>query len=182
MLCVISFDYPKMWTKRVLRFALIRFHVHGIPGSHTLLRLQAGQEPSEEDVQFAANLAAYFSRARGSTQSLVDCVSPKYVRSRLSQQFVPERPVRNGAVTLLKASITIFRNRSLRTRVVRVELAFYGLTTTARSPDRSARSFKPDARRLQLALCKQKIKDGHADFVKRVQQLPTCLSIWVETA
>jgi len=40
-------------------------HVRGIPGSHTLLRLPPGTwEASSEDLQYAANLAAYFSKAR----------------------------------------------------------------------------------------------------------------------
>lgn len=40
-------------------------HVRGIPGSHTLLRLPPGvQEAAQEDKQYAANLAAYFSKAR----------------------------------------------------------------------------------------------------------------------
>lgn len=44
-------------------------HVRGIPGSHCVLRLpNKGAEPSHEDVQFAANLAAYFSKARDSTK------------------------------------------------------------------------------------------------------------------
>lgn len=44
-------------------------HVRGIPGSHTLLRLPPGaQDAAQEDLQFAANLAAYFSKARSTSK------------------------------------------------------------------------------------------------------------------
>jgi len=39
-------------------------HVRGLPGSHTVLKLPSGQEPDAADLQFAADLAAYFSKAR----------------------------------------------------------------------------------------------------------------------
>jgi hypothetical protein len=42
----------------------IWMHVRGMPGSHTVLRVEAGREPSQEDLQFAADLAAWFSKAR----------------------------------------------------------------------------------------------------------------------
>lgn len=39
-------------------------HVRGLPGSHTVLKLPAGREPDAADLQFAADLAAYFSKGR----------------------------------------------------------------------------------------------------------------------
>jgi hypothetical protein len=41
-------------------------HVRGLPGSHTVIKVAAavGQEPGQEDLQFAANLAAWFSKGR----------------------------------------------------------------------------------------------------------------------
>lgn len=42
----------------------IWMHVRGLPGSHTVIRLDHGQEPAQEDLQFAADLAAWFSKAR----------------------------------------------------------------------------------------------------------------------
>lgn len=42
-----------------------RFHARGVPGAHVLLRVGAGQSASDADVAFAADLAAYFSKARG---------------------------------------------------------------------------------------------------------------------
>jgi hypothetical protein len=42
-------------------------HVRGMPGSHTLLRVEPGRgAPGEEDVRAAAALAAWFSKARDS--------------------------------------------------------------------------------------------------------------------
>ncbi|KAL6766280.1 hypothetical protein ACKKBG_A35395 [Auxenochlorella protothecoides x Auxenochlorella symbiontica] len=42
-------------------------HARGAPGAHLLLRLNRGQSPPNEDLGFCADLAAWFSSARGST-------------------------------------------------------------------------------------------------------------------
>jgi predicted ribosome quality control (RQC) complex YloA/Tae2 family protein len=55
------------------------FHTQEIPGSHVLLRLAAGTPPDEADLQFVADLAAYYSRARQSEQAPVVYTEPKYV-------------------------------------------------------------------------------------------------------
>lgn len=55
------------------------FHTQEIPGSHLLLRLAAGVQPDAQDLQFTANLAAYYSRARQSHQVPVVWTEPKYV-------------------------------------------------------------------------------------------------------
>ncbi len=55
------------------------FHTQEIPGSHVLLRLQAGNVPDEVDLQHTANLTAYYSRARQSEQVPVVYTQPKYV-------------------------------------------------------------------------------------------------------
>lgn len=55
------------------------FHTQEIPGSHGLLRLEPGTAAEEADLQFAANLAAYYSRARQSEQVPVVYTEPKYV-------------------------------------------------------------------------------------------------------
>ncbi|NJL79436.1 MAG: fibronectin-binding domain-containing protein [Richelia sp. SM2_1_7] len=44
------------------------FHAQEIPGSHVLLRLEPGAIPEDHDLQFTANLAAHYSRARQSEQ------------------------------------------------------------------------------------------------------------------
>jgi predicted ribosome quality control (RQC) complex YloA/Tae2 family protein len=55
------------------------FHAQEIPGSHVLLRLEAGTSAEPQDLQQAANLAAYYSRARQSTQVSVVWTEPKNV-------------------------------------------------------------------------------------------------------
>ncbi|NJK37393.1 MAG: fibronectin/fibrinogen-binding protein [Oscillatoriales cyanobacterium RM2_1_1] len=55
------------------------FHTQEIPGSHLLLRLNAGETPEDLDLQFAANLAAYYSRARQSDQAPVVYTQPKHI-------------------------------------------------------------------------------------------------------
>jgi predicted ribosome quality control (RQC) complex YloA/Tae2 family protein len=55
------------------------FHTQEIPGSHVLLRLQPGSVPDEADLQFAADLTAYYSQARQSDLAPVVYTEPKYV-------------------------------------------------------------------------------------------------------
>ena len=55
------------------------FHTQEIPGSHVLLRLDAGQVPTDADLQFTADIAAYFSRAQQADQVPVIYTQPKYV-------------------------------------------------------------------------------------------------------
>jgi predicted ribosome quality control (RQC) complex YloA/Tae2 family protein len=55
------------------------FHSQEIAGSHVLLRLKPGTIPDESDLQYAANLAAYYSKARQSQQVPVVYTEPKNV-------------------------------------------------------------------------------------------------------
>ncbi len=55
------------------------FHAQEIPGSHVLLRLSAGDAPSDETLQLAASFAAYYSRAQQSEQVPVVYTEPKNV-------------------------------------------------------------------------------------------------------
>lgn len=55
------------------------FHTQEIPGSHVLLRLNPGDVPEKTDLEFAADLAAYHSRARQSEQVPVIFTQPKHV-------------------------------------------------------------------------------------------------------
>ncbi len=55
------------------------FHTLEIPGSHALLRLTPGNVAQETDLQFAADMTAYYSRARHSEQVPVVYTEPKYV-------------------------------------------------------------------------------------------------------
>ena len=55
------------------------FHTQEIPGSHLLLRLEPGAIADKKDLQFAADLAAYYSQARQSEQVPVIYTKPKHV-------------------------------------------------------------------------------------------------------
>jgi predicted ribosome quality control (RQC) complex YloA/Tae2 family protein len=55
------------------------FHTQEIPGSHVLLRLKPGEVPEEADLKLAADLAAYYSRARQSDQVPVVYTEPRHV-------------------------------------------------------------------------------------------------------
>ncbi len=55
------------------------FHTQEIPGSHVLLRLEPGSIPDKADIQFAADMAAYYSRARQSKQVPVVYTQPRHV-------------------------------------------------------------------------------------------------------
>lgn len=55
------------------------FHAQEISGSHVLLRLNAGDAPEEKDLQFTANLAAYYSQGRESEQVPVVYTNPNHV-------------------------------------------------------------------------------------------------------
>ncbi len=55
------------------------FHTQEIPGSHVLLRLNPGDTPETNDLELAADLAAYYSQARQSEQVPVIYTEPKHV-------------------------------------------------------------------------------------------------------
>ncbi|WP_457678966.1 Rqc2 family fibronectin-binding protein [Thermovibrio sp.] len=48
------------------------FHAKGVPGSHVILKVEKGKEPTDEDVLIAASAAAYFSKGRHSGKVPVD--------------------------------------------------------------------------------------------------------------
>ena len=55
------------------------FHTQEIPGSHVLLRLNAGDVPEEVDLLFVADVSAFYSRARQSEIVPVVYTKPKFV-------------------------------------------------------------------------------------------------------
>jgi predicted ribosome quality control (RQC) complex YloA/Tae2 family protein len=55
------------------------FHTQEIAGSHVLLRVPPGEVAQESDLQFAANISAYYSQSRESDQVPVIYTKPKYV-------------------------------------------------------------------------------------------------------
>lgn len=55
------------------------FHAQEISGSHVLLRLSAGDVPDDQDLQYTANLTAYYSQGRESDQVPVIYTKPNHV-------------------------------------------------------------------------------------------------------
>ncbi|KAK9811184.1 hypothetical protein WJX73_008729 [Symbiochloris irregularis] len=45
-------------------------HARGVPGAHTVMRIPSGREARDADVSFAADLAAWFSKARAEGKTL----------------------------------------------------------------------------------------------------------------
>lgn len=58
------------------------FHARGTPGAHVVLARDDRAEPPEEDVETAASLAAYYSKAKSSARAAVDYTLRKYVRKQ----------------------------------------------------------------------------------------------------
>ena len=56
------------------------FHAKEVPGSHVILRLGKGEEPSEEDILLSAAAAAYFSKGRESGKVKVDYTRVKNLK------------------------------------------------------------------------------------------------------
>ena len=57
------------------------FHAQDVPGSHVLLRKKEKKtEPSQSDIRESAQVAAYFSKARGEKKAAVIYTQAKYVR------------------------------------------------------------------------------------------------------
>jgi predicted ribosome quality control (RQC) complex YloA/Tae2 family protein len=55
------------------------FHVKGLPGSHVILQVPAGEEPDNATVKAAAAVAAWHSRKREAKQVAVSCTRARYV-------------------------------------------------------------------------------------------------------
>ena len=53
------------------------FHTKDIPGSHIILK---ASQIEPQDIELAVQLAAYFSKARSSSNVPVDCVARRYVK------------------------------------------------------------------------------------------------------
>ncbi len=68
----------ELLTHRIAKSADIWFHVQGYPGSHVILRAQNKEIPFS-DILEAASIAAWFSKARGSTSVAVDYLFAKHV-------------------------------------------------------------------------------------------------------
>ena len=73
------------------------FHVRGAPGAHVILRQQPGETAAPEDMQYAADLAAFHSKLRTGGKVDVSFTSPKFVRKPSGARL--------GMVTMDKESV-----------------------------------------------------------------------------
>ena len=89
------------------RDADLWFHARGVPGAHVLLRLPSGGTHAPDDLQFAADLAAFFSRERGAGKALVS-----YAPARCVRRAPGGRP---GAVTMSQEDTVVGRPQEGRT-------------------------------------------------------------------
>ena len=67
-------------TLKLARGQDLWFHAKDVHGSHVVLRRRSGEEVPEATMRAAALLAAYYSRARMSSNVAVDCTEAKNVR------------------------------------------------------------------------------------------------------
>ncbi|MEO6834825.1 MAG: NFACT RNA binding domain-containing protein [Candidatus Tumulicola sp.] len=58
------------------------FHAQGIPGAHVILARDDRSEPSAQDIEAAAALAAYYSKAKASAKVTIDYTLRKHVRKQ----------------------------------------------------------------------------------------------------
>eukprot|EP00192_Tetraselmis_astigmatica_P007087 CAMPEP_0117698122 /NCGR_PEP_ID=MMETSP0804-20121206/29597_1 /TAXON_ID=1074897 /ORGANISM="Tetraselmis astigmatica, Strain CCMP880" /LENGTH=703 /DNA_ID=CAMNT_0005512425 /DNA_START=58 /DNA_END=2170 /DNA_ORIENTATION=+ len=76
-------------------------HARGVPGSHVVIKVPAGSQVTAEDREFAASIAAFFSKAQSSSRVDVICVEASNVK----------RPsgAKPGQVVLLKEDVVVGR-------------------------------------------------------------------------
>ena len=55
------------------------FHVKGLPGSHVVLQVPAGEKPDNATLKLAAGVAAWHSKTREARQVAVSCTEARYV-------------------------------------------------------------------------------------------------------
>ncbi len=58
------------------------FHAQSVPGAHVILQRDDRSEPPADDIERAASLAAYFSKARASAKVAIDYTLRKHVRAQ----------------------------------------------------------------------------------------------------
>jgi predicted ribosome quality control (RQC) complex YloA/Tae2 family protein len=58
------------------------FHAQNMPGAHVILQRDDRDEPPADDIERAASLAAYFSKARANAKVAIDYTLRKYVRAQ----------------------------------------------------------------------------------------------------
>ncbi|GAC1523981.1 MAG: NFACT family protein [Vulcanimicrobiaceae bacterium] len=88
-------------TFRLARPDDLWFHARQTPGAHVVLRIDAAREPSPGELERAASLAAYYSKASASEKVSVDYTERKHVRRQ--QNAPPGLVWYTNARTLLVA-------------------------------------------------------------------------------
>jgi predicted ribosome quality control (RQC) complex YloA/Tae2 family protein len=81
------------------------FHAQGIPGAHVILARDDRGAAPDEDIQAAASLAAFYSRAKAATSVAVDYTLRKHVRK--------QRAAPPGLVWYTHAKTTVAQPRPL---------------------------------------------------------------------
>ncbi len=77
------------------------FHVRGAGGSHTVLKVPGGTEPSKRAILEAASIAAYYSKMRKAGSVPVAYCERKYVRK--------PKGVKEGTVTLEREKVVFVK-------------------------------------------------------------------------
>ena len=66
---------------KVARGEDIWMHARGCPGAHVLLKVRRGStKPTDEDLQFCANIAAFYSEARTERNAIITLAEPKHIQ------------------------------------------------------------------------------------------------------
>ncbi len=73
------------------------FHVRGMPGSHVVLKVPAGEDPGRDILKMAASIAAYYSKVRTGGVVAVSCTRARYVTK--------PRGAKPGTVQIRKESV-----------------------------------------------------------------------------
>mmetsp|Transcript_395 Transcript_395/g.1348 ORF Transcript_395/g.1348 Transcript_395/m.1348 type:complete len:130 (+) Transcript_395:1668-2057(+) len=94
----------------------IWFHAAGLPGSHVVLHVGGEDAVGEQDLQFAADFAAYFSRGRKQTAQSVIYTRARNIRRAgpaglvtfRNEKFIDARPdrVADAASALLLEAVS----------------------------------------------------------------------------
>lgn len=66
-------------TMRMAQNTDVWMHARGVPGAHVLLRIPAGRKAETPDLQFAADLAAFFSKSRSEGKLQVTMANPAHI-------------------------------------------------------------------------------------------------------
>ncbi|MBU2502317.1 DUF814 domain-containing protein [bacterium] len=77
------------------------FHVRGMPGSHVVLRVPAGEDPDNATIKAAAAIAAWHSKKREARQVGVSCTRARFVTK--------PRGAKPGTVEIRKEKVVTVR-------------------------------------------------------------------------